>query len=243
MTALIDTGASCSFLNAGLFERLGHHFDEKDALGFGADFPVASFLAEKVEIGGALLENILISKNNMEPINRSLETMGLKRVDGILGSDLLRRLNAKIDFSTQQLFIGETTAPFWNESEIVQPNITISFDSQELTMILDTGASQTLLNDPAAERLFPGASWENNESPSIGISPSDILENRTQAKLFFDASETARTADFIALKMHNINAAYDLLGVPRIDAILGADFFYRHRTVIDFQDATLKLSV
>ncbi|MDR0364878.1 MAG: aspartyl protease family protein [Bacteroidales bacterium] len=244
LIALIDTGASCSFLSSAFFDHLGDSFDEKKALGFGHDFSVASFLAENLEIAGHALPNAMISKSDMGVINHSLEMMGLKKVDGILGSDILYLLESKIDFSGEKLFIKKDTdgIPFWNEMQIAQPNISILFEKQPLTMILDTGASQTLLNSSIAERLFPHATWEINEKPSIGISPDDLLESRRHIEVTFDDSEITWDIDFIALKIDNINVAYDMLGVPQVHAILGSDFLAKYHAIIDFQKADLFLS-
>lgn len=242
MNALIDTGASCNFLNADFFEVQGDSFDGQQATGFGNDFPVESRLFEQINFSGHLMIDIMMSKTGLSVINEPLVAMGLKKVDGILGSDYFEYLRASVDFSQNKLFLGDDPSgiPFWYDEDILQPTVVVYFNGHPATMIIDTGASQTILDSVVAESMFPETpAWEKNESPSIGITPSDILESRDSGFVSFENPASSWSADFIALRMQNINKAYEILGVPPIDAIIGADFLIRYGARIDYWNKEL----
>jgi len=241
--ALIDCGASHSFLNKDFFENISEeNQQEKQAVGMESGFSIWATTSEIITLSNIIISNIMLLKADLSHINKSLSMLGFAPIDGILGCDLLQHLEANIDFEHQQLIFqnAKQTHQLHLEGDFFF-TITLTLNHNPLRLLLDTGASQTLLNLPVANTLFPeNAQWELNNGPTIGISPNDIINANRLMTITFD---NARNDDvphwdicFTALKMNKINRSYQSVGVPKIDAILGVDFLKNVCKNIDFKE-------
>ena len=239
--ALIDCGASQSFLNTELMELLEEDPVPVSAIGMESGFSVWAATLEMMALSGVNLADVMLLKTDLAHINQSLSSLGFAPVDGIFGCDLLQRLGAKIDFEKRQLSFHNTaqTHPLRCEGDSFY-TITLTLNDKPLRLLLDTGASQTLLDVPVAEALFPdiAAEWEINNGPSIGIAPDDIVNATRPMTIAFDNSGADDIPHwkirFNGLKMNKINHSYQSVNVPPIDAILGIDFLNSFCESIDF---------
>ncbi|MCL2132531.1 MAG: aspartyl protease family protein [Lentimicrobiaceae bacterium] len=208
-----------------------------------------------MELSGINLADVMLLKTDLSYINQSLSSLGFAPVDGIFSCDLLQRLQAKIDFKKRTLFFHNTaqTHPLRLEGDSFF-TITLTLNNKPLRLILDTGASQTLLDMQVTDTLFPDifTDWESNNGQSTGISSSDIVNAARPMTITFDDSSADDVprweVRFIGLKMNRINHSYQSVGTPPIDAILGIDFLNRFCESMDFLDEmdvekNLRLSV
>ncbi|HEY7331232.1 MAG TPA: aspartyl protease family protein [Gemmataceae bacterium] len=62
----------------------------------------------KLEIGGFTVGNLLIGSHDISDINDNLKFYLDPPIDGVLGSDVLTKLNALIDYSTTKLYFRST---------------------------------------------------------------------------------------------------------------------------------------
>ena len=62
----------------------------------------------KLEIGGCGLAHLVIGGHDLSDINKSLKLYLDPQLDGVLGSDVLTKLNAIIDYSTCKLYVRST---------------------------------------------------------------------------------------------------------------------------------------
>ncbi|MCL2041805.1 MAG: aspartyl protease family protein [Bacteroidales bacterium] len=229
--ALIDCGASQSFLSADFFEEAPKKPVPISTIGMESGFAVWAATLNRVELSGINLADVMLLKTDLSNINQSLSSLGFSPVDGIFGCDLLQRLKAKIDFEKRQLTLhnAQQTHPLRLEGDSFF-TISLILNDKPLRLLLDTGASQTLLDMPVANTLFPDIStdWEINNGPSIGISPDDIV-NATRPMTIVFGNAGANDVPhweitFNAMKMNKINRSYQSVNIPPIDAILGIDF-------------------
>ena len=63
--------------------------------------------SNKIKIGKWMKENISIVLFDMSFINKTLVDQGAERVNGIIGSDLLKKGKAIIDYSSNKLFLKD----------------------------------------------------------------------------------------------------------------------------------------
>ena len=100
---LIDTGASrtvfdqtriLQFVDATEFEK-----HDKLSTGLGTDsMPTSSTILENFTIGEILVPDFKAVLLDLSHVNSSYEKMGYDPIDGVLGSDILNKLKAIIDY-------------------------------------------------------------------------------------------------------------------------------------------------
>lgn len=108
---LIDTGASrtvfdqnriFNFINEN---ELEHH--DKLSTGLGTDsMPTSSTNLLVFKIGELEIENFHAILLDLSHVNASYEKMGFGQIDGVLGSDVLNKYNAIIDYKKQRISLS-----------------------------------------------------------------------------------------------------------------------------------------
>lgn len=105
---IVDTGASKSVFDK---TRIGKYvsdktFEKHDSLssGLGTNTMTSELvMIKKLKIGELEIDNYKTILLDLSHVNNSYEQIGLKHVDGVLGSDLLLRYNAVIDYEKKIL--------------------------------------------------------------------------------------------------------------------------------------------
>jgi hypothetical protein len=241
--ALIDSGASNSFLNETFFEDGLKEEVSFSAVGMESGFSVWAATPDTINLSGIHLTNFMLLKTDLSYINQSLTAFEFAPVDGIFGCDLLQHLKATINFKKRQLIFHDSKQihPLFSEGDMFF-SITLTLNNKPLRFLLDTGASQSLLDFPVAEILFPEniTCWEINHGPSIGISSDDIINTNRSMSITFDNSGADDVPHFercfTALQMNKINHTFQSVGLPAVDAILGIDFLKKFCKIIDFEN-------
>jgi predicted aspartyl protease len=109
---VLDTGASQTVLDLNRISRFTKEleFRKHDAhsSGIGSDTMVSHiFHADKFKIGKINIENIELVLIDMIHVNNSYNLLGKKAVDGVLGGDVLKSLNAVINYKSRTLHISK----------------------------------------------------------------------------------------------------------------------------------------
>ena len=105
---IIDTGASNTCIdleNHQLFKIFPEESLEKASSATDEISKTMISKKNKIKIGKWVKNNISIVLFNMSFINKTLEDQGVERVNGIIGSDLLKKGKALIDYSNNKLFL------------------------------------------------------------------------------------------------------------------------------------------
>ncbi|MCW3086499.1 MAG: putative aspartyl protease [Bacteroidetes bacterium] len=105
---IIDTGASKTVLDLTLTKKYvaEKNFDVHDKLssGLGTNTMASqTTLIKKIKIGEIEIENYTTVLLDLSHVNTSYEQIGLKPVVGVLGSDILLKYNAVIDYEKKIL--------------------------------------------------------------------------------------------------------------------------------------------
>jgi hypothetical protein len=105
---IIDTGASKTVLDKTLIEKYVKHsnFDAHDKLssGLGTSTMESQITSlKKIQIGDLVIDNYTTVLLDLSHVNESYKSIGLKPIIGVLGSDLLMRYNAIIDYEKRLL--------------------------------------------------------------------------------------------------------------------------------------------
>lgn len=107
---IIDTGASNTCIdleNHKLFKIFPEESPEKASSATDEISKTMISKSNKIKIGKWIKNNISIVLFDMSFINKTLVEQGAERVNGIIGSDLLKKGKAIIDYSDNKLFLKD----------------------------------------------------------------------------------------------------------------------------------------
>jgi hypothetical protein len=105
---LIDTGASSTVFDQTRLLKLFPHGELKElnrlSTGLGTD-SMSGFLSviPKLNIGGVVIQNLNVIVLNLSHVNKSYKQLGFPPIEGVLGSDLLHKFEAEIDYGNSEI--------------------------------------------------------------------------------------------------------------------------------------------
>jgi hypothetical protein len=123
--------------------------------------------------------------------------------------------------------------------------LTARLNKQPVRLILDTGASQSVLD---LNRItgFENYKKRGSKGPmaTVGIGAAHFLKNILIKKADLSLGKILfPNLIFVGIDLSHINAAFEKLRIQPVDGILGGDFFYRHKAVIHYGQRKLQLTV
>jgi hypothetical protein len=111
---LVDTGASRSVFDRDRIHRffdggsLELHENEELSTGLGTnDMQSHALYLDTLEIGDTLVKKYPAVVLDMSHVNQSYEKLGLPPIDGVLGSDILMKYGAVIDYGHRRMRINK----------------------------------------------------------------------------------------------------------------------------------------
>jgi len=105
---LIDTGASNSCIDLKLCDFYNINYEKSAEKASSATDQISNTMISKknhIKIGKWFKKNMTSVLFDMTFINKTLNEQGIERVSGIIGSDLLKKGKAIIDYSENKLFL------------------------------------------------------------------------------------------------------------------------------------------
>ena len=108
---LIDTGASRTVFDRNkIFNFIGQselEDHEKLSTGLGTDsMPTSSTMLNEFRIGNLIVNNFQAILLDLGHVNTSYSKMGFEQIDGVLGSDILFKHDAVIDYKKKKLILS-----------------------------------------------------------------------------------------------------------------------------------------
>lgn len=105
---LIDTGASRSVFDPNTISTFidDLEFEKKEGMTAGvgsSDLESATFRIDAFFIGGLEIDDYEAVALDLENIHEMYEKLGLPRIDGIIGGDLLKRYKAIVNYKSKKL--------------------------------------------------------------------------------------------------------------------------------------------
>ena len=105
---IIDTGASNSCIDLKLCDFYNINYEKSAEKASSATDQISNTMISKknqIKIGKWFKKNMTIVLFDMTFINKTLNEHGIEGVSGIIGSDLLKKGKAIIDYSENKLFL------------------------------------------------------------------------------------------------------------------------------------------
>ncbi len=109
-------------------------------------------------------------------------------------------------------------------------------------LLIDTGASKTVLDKTFLLTLEPKVTLEQSEQLSTGLGagnlPSEFAQN---IKLEID-TWCIPEITVAVLDLFHVNETYKNIGMPPLHGVIGGDLLLQHQAVINYKKAELKLT-
>jgi len=138
----------------------------------------------------------------------------------------------------------KTSLPI-NVKEIEKDNyhlfIRVKIGRKKANLLLDTGASKTVFDKKKVLQFIEKKYIKKNENKSVGLGTDAVKTATTQlAKVKFNKLKLA-IIEVVVLDLSHVNITYKLLGLDQIDGVLGSDFLYDHKAIINYEKKRLTL--
>lgn len=119
--------------------------------------------------------------------------------------------------------------------------INVKINSKKVTLVLDTGASQTVLDFETANSFTKNTAEQLHEASSTGVGGEPLQSHMVIIEKFKIGEVTVRNNLFVLLDLQHVNAQYEKMGQPVIHGVLGGDILNTYNAIIDYKKSTLTL--
>lgn len=114
---------------------------------------------------------------------------------------------------------------------------------QDIRLVLDTGASRTVIDLGFIEALFPTLMKITEEEQSIGLG-SNELQAYTITDLDFKLGDLIITkANLALMDLSNVIQAYESIQKGPVHGVLGGDILLKYQAQINYSNLTLSLEM
>ncbi len=112
-------------------------------------------------------------------------------------------------------------------------SLEVVINRKKCRMVLDTGASRTVLDKDEIKRLVKEELREMEGKKSAGLGTDGMTTHSAEIKRFKINSLIIENMEVLVLDLAILNRSYDQLGHERVAGVMGSDLLIRHRAKID----------
>jgi len=120
---------------------------------------------------------------------------------------------------------------------------------QPLRLLIDTGASKTVLDKKFLTENFPELKLEQNELPATGAGTNTIQTEITMISDFFlgsgkkkNSSSPLQNFPVAVLDLSHVNETYSKIGQRPIQGVIGCDLLVHFHVVLNLRKKRMKLN-
>ena len=107
--------------------------------------------------------------------------------------------------------------------------------------VIDTGASQTVLDAHRINHFIPKGSKRKLDSITTGVGTNELESAAITLPNLKLGTITTTNFEIVLLDLSHVNNSYSEMGFKKIDGILGSDLLQKFNAVIDFKKLLLTL--
>ena len=115
-------------------------------------------------------------------------------------------------------------------------------NDQVARLLIDTGASKTVLDKTFVMSLEPKVNLEQSEELSTGFGAGNIPSEFASIIKFEVGDMLVNDISVAVLDLYHINETYQKIGLPVLHGVIGGDLLLKHNAIIDYKKETLKLT-
>ena len=119
----------------------------------------------------------------------------------------------------------------------------VKIGRRKLRMIIDTGASQTLISSSLAEKLELETTLPEIDNITVGIGEGSLTPQFTSLPSCKIGDIRIENLTCLVLPMDHINETYKTIGQKPIDGIIGNDILLLLKSMIDLKTMTITARV
>jgi hypothetical protein len=119
--------------------------------------------------------------------------------------------------------------------------VRVKINAKTARLVLDTGASQTVLDMNRIERFTAQKRFEKQNGHSSGIGSSAMESHLFRADTFQIGDFTVLTKNLVLLDMVHVNNSYAMINKKPVDGVLGGDILKLFNARIDYGNRELHL--
>lgn len=110
-------------------------------------------------------------------------------------------------------------------------------------MLVDTGASQTVLDKDRALKFIGDAEIEASETLSKGLGTDSMESSTTVLESLSIGNLTLEQQEVVLLDLVHVNNSYEAMGQLPVDGVIGGEILKANKAVIDYGDGTISFSL
>jgi hypothetical protein len=114
-------------------------------------------------------------------------------------------------------------------------------NSKACTMLIDTGASRSVIDKSWLSEKFPALSLDVSDHQSTGLGTNTMKVELVTFKSVQLGSRKISTYQFAVLDLHHVNTAYMNLGHKPVQAVIGSDLLLLLQAKIDYAQKQLAI--
>jgi predicted aspartyl protease len=234
---MIDSGADNSILSLSAYNRLnmtGLHEVQGYMTGAGGIVETHDVMERDLVIGGLTVQSVVFIVGGYQAGDLKPGQI----VDGLIGADVLHNFDIGYDFPDKRIsfylhencataqapYAGDFAPVAFTKTASDKTILPYQIDGQTMNFILDSGASDTFVEQAALERL--GIKPENETANSGELSALGNLTLAERPEQFSNATIGAESYSDIWLRVVNSKTASDE------DGLLGDDYLATHRVFL-----------
>jgi predicted aspartyl protease len=120
--------------------------------------------------------------------------------------------------------------------------IKVKLNKKVSTLVLDTGASQTVLDYHVTSKISKNKAKQLDNASSTGVGGEQLTSHLIQVEQFKIGDIIIKDMPFVLLDLQHVNAQYEKIGKQHVQGVLGSDILNEFDAVIDFKKSELVLS-
>lgn len=117
-----------------------------------------------------------------------------------------------------------------------------STGSHPIRLLIDTGASKTVLDKKFISEKLPELKLEVNEQLTTGVGSNTIQSEFTEIDNLRVGKLKLKKYKVAVLDLQHVNETYSLIQLPGIDGVLGCDVLVDYGVVINLRKMELRIN-
>ena len=109
-------------------------------------------------------------------------------------------------------------------------------------MLIDTGASKTVIDKNFISDNLPELELETNEQLTTGVGSNTIQSEFTDLTILEVGKLKLKGYKVAVLDLKHVNETYNMIQLPPIQGVIGCDLLVEHKAVINLKKKEIKLS-
>ncbi|HKR06277.1 MAG TPA: retropepsin-like aspartic protease [Bacteroidia bacterium] len=119
----------------------------------------------------------------------------------------------------------------------------VTINNKIAKLIVDTGASRTVLDKNRIHRFVKESNFEKHEALSTGLGTSGMESHIVELKKLKIGNWKFENITWVMLDMSHVNNSYSQIGLKEIDGVLGGDILMKYNAVIDYEKKQMILKL